>query len=198
MLLFASVLAALLAGPEPAALHVRFQQRCVSVTADNAPLRALLAEWAHAGQLKLSGLDHVADRPVTLHLACVDERQALEALLVDEDPLLVPRDIPLDGVSSFVAVAILGRDASLPRRTALPDVIPEHAYPDPMPGRDWSAVPPDADAPPPVALRPVSGGARIAPPTAEPPEATFDYARPVSSDRPGPPLDPVTPGMPLP
>ncbi len=195
MLLLASVLVALLAGPD--ALQVRFQQRCVSVTADNAPLHALLAEWARAGQLKLSGLDQVTDRPVTLHLACADERHALEALLAEADPLLVPREVHLDGASSFVAVAILGRDPSLPRRTPRPDVIPEQAYPDPMPGRDWSAVPPDADAPPPVDLR-RTGGARIAPPTAEPPEATFDYALPVSSGRPGPPLDPVTPRTPLP
>lgn len=198
MLLFVSLLMAGFASPEPAAPHVRFQQRCVSVAADDTPLPLLLEEWARAGQLKLSGLDQVADRRVTVHLACADERHALEALLVDADPLLVPRDIPLDGASSFVAVAILGRDAGLPRRTAQPGGIPEQAYPDPLPGRDWSGVQPDADAPPPLTLRRSPGADRVASPPPAPPEATYDYPRPVSSGLSGPPLEPVAPGTPLP
>jgi hypothetical protein len=60
-------------------------------------------------------------------------------------------------------------------------MIPEMAYPDPAPGRDWSAVEPDLDGPPPVVIQQVAPGT-IAPSSQSVPEATFEYARPAQGD----------------
>lgn len=178
MLLTVSALLVFLRAPAPV-VSIRFPEHCVSVTAERVPLRGLLTEWARVGRMKLSGLEQISDRPTTLRLDCADERRTLEALLEGADPLLVPREVALAGASAFVAVVILGRDASLPRRPPLAgSPAPEAAFPDPMPGRDWSNVQADPDAPPPIVLQPVAAGSRAPSADARPPEARFEYTRP--------------------
>lgn len=172
----AVLVSALLAPLQP--VRLRFDAGCVTVAADDSSLHALLFDWARIGQVKITGIEHVPDRAVTLYVECADERKTLEALLEEADRLMVPRDIQLTGASTFVAVAILSRDRSLPRRVRASNVIPEIAYPDPMPGRDWSTVLPDLDGPPPIVIEPLAPGRRLANDT---PEAKFEYARPVSS-----------------
>lgn len=176
-------LAVLLIGPlaSPPPVRLNFGAGCVSVAADEASLHALLSDWARIGQVKLAGLEEVPDRAVTIHKECADERKTLEALLDNVDRLLVPREIQVRGASAFLAVTILSRDASLPRRARTTNAIPEIAYPDPMPGREWSDSQLDLDAPPPIGLELVARGLRVTPPANGTPEATYEYVRPVTS-----------------
>jgi hypothetical protein len=69
----------------------RFGAGCVSVAADGMSLHELLTAWARIGQVKITGLDQLPDRPITLHVQCADERRTLEALLDNVDRLMVPR-----------------------------------------------------------------------------------------------------------
>lgn len=175
----AILISVLSASPDP--VRLSFSAGCVSVAADDASLHALLSDWARIGQVKITGLEELPDRPVTLHKECADERKTLEALLDDVDRLMLPREIQMPGASAFLAVTILSRDASLPRRARASNAIPEIAYPDPMPGRDWSISQPDLDAPPPIVLERVAQGLRVTPLANVSPEATYEYARPVTS-----------------
>jgi hypothetical protein len=148
---------------------------------DGASVQSVLSEWARLGQVKITGIEQVPDRLVTLHAECADERTILGALIDPADGLMVLREVDAKGASAFVAVAIISRDPSLPRRAPVPNVIPENAYPDPMPGRDWSAAQTDPDGPPPIVLQPVPPAQRVAAPAVNLPEASFEYARPTAS-----------------
>ena len=63
----------------------------VTLHAQNAPVRTILAEWSKAGGVKIINGDGIAGAPLTLDLEGVPERQAL--------------DIVLRGVSGYVLAA---------------------------------------------------------------------------------------------
>ena len=63
----------------------------VTLRAQNVPVRAILAEWSKAGDVKIINGEAVAGAPLTLDLEGVPERQAL--------------DIVLRGVSGYVLAA---------------------------------------------------------------------------------------------
>src|SRR5262245_44934543 len=67
------------AAQQPLALEIRSGQ--VTINAQNIPLRTILTEWGRVGGTNVVGADRVAGAPVTLELANVSERQALEILL---------------------------------------------------------------------------------------------------------------------
>jgi hypothetical protein len=62
----------------------------VTLRANNASLRQILAEWERQGQMKVVGADKLAHAPVTLSLTDVPEKQAL--------------DIVMRGVAGYMAV----------------------------------------------------------------------------------------------
>jgi hypothetical protein len=153
----------------------------VSVAADGVPLREFVAAWARFGQARVTGLELLPDRPVTLHDQCADERQMLDALLDGVDRVLAPRASVTSGVSKFSSIVILSGDSSHPRRTAAPNAIPEMQYPDPMPGHEWASAPPDPDSPPRVVIEPMPPAWRATHFGPDVPETAYEYARPVTS-----------------
>jgi hypothetical protein len=166
--------------PWPQAVDLRFGDRCVTVSVDGGSVRALLSEWARLGRVKITGIEQVPDRPVSLHAECADERTILAKLIDPADGLMVPREADAKGASVFVAVAILSRPPSLPRQAKVANVIPEIAYSDPAPGRDWSAVPPDPEGPPAIVIQPVPVDHHIQQPGVVQ-EASVEYVRPATS-----------------
>src|SRR5262245_5509445 len=110
VLLAGFVLVAGLQSAEPA--RVRFEGACVSVTVANAPLREVIAEWARAGQVKVTGGDLLPNRPVTVSADCIDERRVLDVILEGTDRILVPREIETAGVSRFAGLLMLSGESS--------------------------------------------------------------------------------------
>ena len=53
----------------------------VTLEAKNAPVRQILAEWARVGRVTVVNGEKVMGAPVTLQLAGVSERQALDTIL---------------------------------------------------------------------------------------------------------------------
>ena len=53
----------------------------VTLEANAVPVRLILAEWARVGGTKIVGGDKITGAPVTLHIANMPERQALDIIL---------------------------------------------------------------------------------------------------------------------
>jgi hypothetical protein len=74
----------------------------------NAPLRAILSEWARQGGTTIVNAERVAGPPLTLELNAVPERQALDVLLRSVSGyMLGPRPAGTPGVSVFDRIMIL-------------------------------------------------------------------------------------------
>ena len=88
----------------------------VTLKAEQASLRQILAEWERQGQVKISGADKLIGAPVTLTLIDVPEKQALEIVMrgvpgymaVDR---VAQADTPA-GPSRFDRVMIMARAAT--------------------------------------------------------------------------------------
>jgi hypothetical protein len=70
------------AGPASAqGVSLEFRDGYVDLSARNATVRQILAEWARQGQTRVVNADRVTGEPVTLELQGVPERRALETVL---------------------------------------------------------------------------------------------------------------------
>ena len=104
VLLGASALPA--AAQQPVTL--RFSDGRVTLVASNAPVRAILAEWARLGGATVVNGERVAGPPVTLELTNVSERQALDVILRGvAGYMLAPRRPGSAGGSAFDRIVIL-------------------------------------------------------------------------------------------
>ena len=102
----------LLAAVHPAAAQqpvaLQFHGGLVTLRAQNAPVRAILAEWARLGGATIVNGDRVVGPPVTLELTGVPERQALDIVLRNvAGYMLAPRRAGASGPSAFDRVMIL-------------------------------------------------------------------------------------------
>jgi hypothetical protein len=89
-------------------VKLRFHNGLVSLSTQNAPLRAILAEWARQGGTTIVNAERVAGPPLSLELDAVPERQALDVLLRQVSGYIVaPRPIGTPGVSVFDRIMIL-------------------------------------------------------------------------------------------
>lgn len=80
----------------------------VTLSAENAPVRVILQEWARLGGATIVNADRLTGPPVTLELSNVSERQALDILLRNAAGyMLAPRRPGTDGVSAFDRILIL-------------------------------------------------------------------------------------------
>jgi hypothetical protein len=80
----------------------------VTLSAQNAPVRAILQEWARLGGATIVNADRVAGPPVTLELTGVPERQALDVVLRSVAGYIVaPRPQGSAGASAFDRILIL-------------------------------------------------------------------------------------------
>jgi hypothetical protein len=107
--LTAAVLFSVLAAPAGAqAVKLQFNDGQVSLSAQNAPVRAILQEWARLGAATIVNGDRVAGPPVTLELTGVPERQALDIVLRSVAGYIVaPRRAGAEGASAFDRIMIL-------------------------------------------------------------------------------------------
>ncbi len=114
------LLSAACAAPASAqqSIKLEFKDGRVSLNAQNAPLRSILAEWARLGGSTIVNGDRVAGAPVTLELVAVPERQALDTLLRSVAAyMLAPRRLGSVGASTFDRILILPTSAA-PRNPA--------------------------------------------------------------------------------
>ncbi len=87
---------------------LQFNDGQVTLRAQNAPVRTILAEWARLGGSTIVNGDRVAGPSVTLELAGVPERQALEIVLRGvAGYMLAPRQAGSTGASAFDRILIL-------------------------------------------------------------------------------------------
>jgi hypothetical protein len=89
-------------------VSVQFRAGRVTLVARNAPIRAILAEWARLGGATVVNGERVAGAPVTLELTDVPERQALDVILRGvAGYMLAPRRTGSVGASTFDRILIL-------------------------------------------------------------------------------------------
>ncbi|MBI2827856.1 MAG: hypothetical protein HYX77_01125 [Acidobacteria bacterium] len=101
---------------------LQFNDGQVTLSAQNAPVRAILAEWARLGGSTIVNGDRVAGPPVTLELAGVPERQALDIVLRSvAGYMLAPRRAGSRGVSTYDRILILPTSVA-PRNPSPPAV----------------------------------------------------------------------------
>ena len=126
------------------AVRLEFSEGRVNLAAKDAPVRAILAEWARLGGVTVVNGEGVGGPPVTLELASVPERQALDILLRGVSGYMIaPRRAGSTGVSMFDR--ILSLPTSVPPRTPPPPAVAARPAPPrpPIFGR-----PPQPDAAP--------------------------------------------------
>ena len=107
-----AVVAFLLSSALPAhpqqSVTVQFSAGRVTLRAQNAPIRVILAEWARLGGATIVNADRVAGPPVTLELTSVQEGQALDVLLRGvAGYMLAPRRAGSVGTSAYDRIVIL-------------------------------------------------------------------------------------------
>ena len=77
----ALVAAVLMAAPLRAEVRISMDNGKVTVKANNATVREILAEWARAGHARIINGDRVTGGPITLELTNMPEGQALDIIL---------------------------------------------------------------------------------------------------------------------
>jgi hypothetical protein len=102
-------------------VSIRFQDGLVTLSAKDAPVRSVLAEWARVGGATVVNGDRVGGDPVTLELTGVPERQALDVLLRRVSGYIVAaRQVASGSGSSFDRILILPTSAPPAPRPAGP------------------------------------------------------------------------------
>ncbi|HWJ56729.1 MAG TPA: hypothetical protein VNR90_10915 [Vicinamibacterales bacterium] len=134
--LSASSVAAQTAMPSAPGVSLVIRDGKVTLKAEQASLRQILAEWERQGQVKVVGADKLAGAPVTLTLVDVPEKQALEIVMRG-----VPGYMAIDrvaqaetapaGPSRYDRVVVMARAATpVPASAALsPRGMPSPAQP---------------------------------------------------------------------
>lgn len=129
----AAVLLSCAAPASAQAVRLRFHDGLVTLNTQNAPLRAILSEWARQGGATIVNADRVSGSPLSLELNAVPERQALDVLLRS-----VSGYIAAPRAMGSTSVAVFDRIVILPTSAAPPNVPPTGAagrgFPTPRPG----------------------------------------------------------------
>ena len=87
---------------------LQFNDGHVTLSAQNAPVLVIIAEWARFGAATIVNGDRVAGLPVTLELTAVPERQALDIVLRGvAGYMLAPRQAGSRSTSAFDRIVIL-------------------------------------------------------------------------------------------
>jgi hypothetical protein len=94
-------------------VKLEFNDGRVNLSAQNAPVRLILAEWARLGGTRMVNGDRVTGPPLTLELSGVAERQALDIVLRGvAGYMIAARDVTAAGASRFDRVMILPTSAA--------------------------------------------------------------------------------------
>jgi hypothetical protein len=128
-------------------VKLEFRAGRVHLTAQNAPIRTILAEWARLGGTKILNGERVPGAPVTLELAGVTERQAIDILLRGAAGYIVgPRQVGSTAASGFASILILPTSTAAGRQAAaVAPAANRRGQPEPDPDSDDDSV----DAPEP-------------------------------------------------
>lgn len=152
----ATLAACFAAAPSRAEVQLAIHDGRVSLTARDATVQQILAEWARVGQTRVVNLERVPGGPMTLQLIDVPEQQALEIVLrLVSGYLAAPRATFLTNASRFDRIIVMPTSAaarSTPVPTPAPSAQPRFTD-DHADGAMPILVPPNA--PPGVARTPV-------------------------------------------
>src|SRR5205823_6221728 len=98
----------LAAVPARADVQITIHDGVVSLTATDATVRQILAEWGRVGQTKIVNGDRVPGGPVTLQLTDMPEERALEILLRSiSGYLAAPRPMAVSNASRFDRIVVM-------------------------------------------------------------------------------------------
>ena len=87
----------------------------VTLDARDVTVRQILTEWARVGQTRILNIERVGSGPVTLQLAAVPERQALDIILRSlSGYLAAPRAAGSAGASTYDRILILATSSVAP------------------------------------------------------------------------------------
>lgn len=129
---------ALAARPAAAEVQVTMSAGRVSLSAKNATVGQILAEWAKVGQTKIVNAERIGGGPVTLELTDVPEVEALEIVLRSASGyVLAPRRAEIANASRYDRILILPPSAAVsnaPRVVSAPTPQPRPFAP-PQPGQ---------------------------------------------------------------
>jgi hypothetical protein len=181
------VTAAAPAGAQSVTLEFKDDGRVKLVT-QNAPVSAVLAEWARRGKSTIVNGERVPGPPVTLELVDVPEQQALDIVLrTASGYLAAARETPTTGASRFDRIYIVPTSRVTTSATVLPPPQPAGAPPVVVDDDDDNAPPPTPGP-----------GQRVLPPQALPPgvripQAEINRLPPQSEEPPRPAPAPSNP-----
>jgi hypothetical protein len=110
----------------------------VSLSAKDATVRQILAEWARVGNVRMVNIERVPGAPLTLELKDVPEEQALDLLLrAVSGYMAAPRRSVVPNASRFDRIVVMAT-ASVPRApvAATPSIVQQPVFnqmPQPLP-----------------------------------------------------------------
>jgi hypothetical protein len=132
-------------------VKLAFHDGHVDLSAQNVPVRTILAEWSRIGGTRIVNGERVGGLPVTLELNDVPERTALEILLRTVSGYIAgPRSGTAASQSSIQSILIVPTSSPAPPPTALrPTVVagPPQPYVPPFDPNDPEENPPNDVAP---------------------------------------------------
>ena len=96
------------AQPARAEVRVKMHDGLVSLTANNATVRQILAEWAVVGQTRIVNAEGIAGGPISLQLTEVPEQLALDIILRSAGGYLAaPRPTAIVNASRFDRILVM-------------------------------------------------------------------------------------------
>jgi hypothetical protein len=95
---------------------LEFRDGFVTLTARDAPVRQILEEWSRLGNTRVVNADQVFGGPVSLELARVPEREALEILLRAAPGYIAAPRADAGGPSQFARILVMPPSAAPPPR----------------------------------------------------------------------------------
>jgi len=108
------VLACAVSASAQSAVSIRFDEGLVTLSARNAPLAAILVEWARIGGARIVHAERVTGPPLTLAFTQVPEREAIDVLLRGVAGYIATlRPEPLAGRSTYDRILILPTSAGV-------------------------------------------------------------------------------------
>src|SRR5438874_8654140 len=107
-LAFSAVICLCITAAASAEVRLTIQDGRVSLTAKDATVRQILAEWARVGQTKIVNAERVPGGPITLELTNVPEGEALDVLLRSVSGYMAaPRAVVAANLSVFDRVIVM-------------------------------------------------------------------------------------------
>ena len=128
-----------------APVQIAFDGGRVTLSAAEAPVADVLAEWARVGGTKVSGAERLPRRTVTVNLVAADEATALEAIVGTVNGLLASeRSTIAAGESRFERIVVVAANGAAPVARPSPAAPVDAAIPE---SRFVYPVPADAGDP---------------------------------------------------